>query len=145
MLFPKLHVHQRVLLVPGTFGCSNLSYFPIEGQARNVVDKLEGYFQWMKAEPRIAGFNPWYTRTTSTQYPLYSRLGDGFIGDLNRCVCHKSINMHFNNRSGAQSGGACDMSLGAISMPSVVAKLKEIGDFILKNSVMVKAEARTNA
>ena len=59
ILFPKLHAHQQVLLVPGTFACSNLTYFPLEGQAKNLVDKLDGYFKWSKAEKRIAGLNPW--------------------------------------------------------------------------------------
>ena len=59
ILFPKLHDHQQVLLVPGTFACSNLTYFALDDQAKNVVDKMEGYFKWAKAEKRIAGFNPW--------------------------------------------------------------------------------------
>eukprot|EP01046_Picozoa_sp_COSAG06_P037036 COSAG06_NODE_4140_length_4533_cov_3.136446_7_plen_87_part_00 len=59
ILFPKLHGHQQVLLVPGTFACSNLTYFALDDQAKNVVDKMEGYFKWAKAEQRIAGFNPW--------------------------------------------------------------------------------------
>lgn len=39
----------------------------------------------------------------------------------------------FNNRSNPQAGGACDMELGAVAMPSVYAKLQEIGKFILGN------------
>jgi hypothetical protein len=30
IIFPKLHGHQKVMLVPGTFACSNLTYFPLE-------------------------------------------------------------------------------------------------------------------
>jgi hypothetical protein len=45
---------------PGTFGCLNLTFFPLDGQAKNNVDKLQGYFEWAKADKRIAGFNPWH-------------------------------------------------------------------------------------
>ena len=33
---------------------------PLDGQAKNNVDKLQGYFEWAKADKRIAGFNPWH-------------------------------------------------------------------------------------
>lgn len=59
IIFPKLHDHQKAMLVPGTFACSNLTYFPLDAQAKNLVDKLEGYFAWAKSDNRIAGFNPW--------------------------------------------------------------------------------------
>ena len=59
IIFPKLHDHQKVMLVPGTFACSNLTYFPLDGQAKNLVEKLDGYFEWAKSDERIAGFNPW--------------------------------------------------------------------------------------
>jgi hypothetical protein len=97
IIFPKLHAHQQVMLVPGTFACSNLTYFPLEQQAQNNVEKLSGYFEWAKADKRIAGMNPW----------------------------------HFNTRAAAQHPPPCDMLLGASSMPAVVAKLKEIGKYIL--------------
>ena len=48
VVFPKLHAHQQVMLVPGTFACSNLTYFPIEQQVTNNVDKLQGYFDWVR-------------------------------------------------------------------------------------------------
>eukprot|EP01009_Symbiontida_sp_KSa7_P008037 NODE_5249_length_318_cov_320.765799_g4638_i0.p1 GENE.NODE_5249_length_318_cov_320.765799_g4638_i0~~NODE_5249_length_318_cov_320.765799_g4638_i0.p1 ORF type:complete len:96 (-),score=28.12 NODE_5249_length_318_cov_320.765799_g4638_i0:4-291(-) len=44
----------------GTFGCSNFSYMPLKDSAKNVVDKLNGYFEWAKKDTRIAGFNPWH-------------------------------------------------------------------------------------
>lgn len=65
-IFPKLAPHQRVILVPGVFGntpegCAahNLSC-PLDEQEAQIVLKLEAYFEWAKAEPRIAGFNPWH-------------------------------------------------------------------------------------
>jgi hypothetical protein len=33
---------------------------PLDAQAKNNVDKLQGYFEWAKADKRIAGFNPWH-------------------------------------------------------------------------------------
>ena len=66
IIFPKLHSHQQVMLVPGTYACSNLSYFPLDEQAKNVVDKLDGYFDWAKANKRIAGFNPWHFETRAS-------------------------------------------------------------------------------
>merc|ERR1712137_195063 len=100
VIFPKLHAHQQVMLVPGTFACSNTTYFPLDAQARNVVEKLDGYFSWAKNDTRVGGFNPW----------------------------------HFNNRTHAQHGPPCDMRLGAAAMPAVVAKLREIGAYILSQS-----------
>ena len=63
IIFGKLQGHQRVLLVPGTFGCSNTTFFPLAAQDRNVQDKLRAYFAWAKADARIAGFNPWHFST----------------------------------------------------------------------------------
>ena len=40
---------------------------------------------------------------------------------------------HFSNRTEAQHGDYCDQRLGAISMPAVMAKLKQIGAFISQN------------
>ena len=74
ILFPKLHDHQQVLLVPGTFACSNLTYFALDDQAKNVVDKMEGYFKWAKAEKRIAGFNPWSAHSRGPLLRLAGRL-----------------------------------------------------------------------
>ena len=55
-IFPKLHAHQRVLLVAGIFGCSNsLPKFPVAAQEKHIVDKLTAYFDWAKADARIAG------------------------------------------------------------------------------------------
>ena len=102
VIFPKLAPHQGVLFVPGIFAsdplhcaAGNVSC-PLDAQAEQIVLKLDGFFEWAKAEPRVAGFNPW----------------------------------HFANRSTPQLQGWWDQRLGAASMPSVVAKLKEIGHYI---------------
>ena len=36
---------------------------PSEDATQNVVAKLQGYFDWAKADKRIAGFNPWHWET----------------------------------------------------------------------------------
>ena len=104
-LYPKLHPHQGVILVPGIFASDpvhcregNVSC-PLDAQAEQIVIKLEGFFEWAKMDPKIHGFNPW----------------------------------HFNNRSTPQSPGWWDQRLGASSMPSVVSKLREVGQFIIEN------------
>lgn len=40
---------------------------------------------------------------------------------------------HFNNRSTNQAAPPCNMKPGAVVMPSVVDKLKEIGQYIMSN------------
>ena len=44
---------------------------------------------------------------------------------------------HYNTRAAAQHPPPCDMLLGASSMPSVVAKLQEIGSYILAQHPIV--------
>ena len=105
-IFPKLHSHQQILLVAGIFGCSNTPKFPVTEQEKHIVEKLVGYFEWAKADTRIAGFNPW----------------------------------HFSVSTAKLSQGACDMKLGpggvvgnsTVLMPSVLAQLIDIGNYITK-------------
>ena len=40
---------------------------------------------------------------------------------------------HFNNRSSSQHAPPCVMEIGAIAMPNVIAKLEQIGQYILNN------------
>ena len=104
VIYPKMKPHQKVLLVPGIFAsdpkhCAlgNVSC-PLDSQAKQIVIKLDGMFQWAKTDMRVAGFNGW----------------------------------HYRDRS-AQLHGWWDQRLGAISMPSVVKKLTEIGQY-MKNA-----------
>ena len=62
-IFDKLHGHQQAVLVPGTFGCANYSQgggLPLAESDAQVATKLEGYFEWMKADKRLGGINPWH-------------------------------------------------------------------------------------
>ena len=69
-VFPNLRSHQQVMLVPGVFGCSNTSFYPLEAQSAQIVRKLQLYFEWAREEPRVAGFMPWHFNTRgSTQHP----------------------------------------------------------------------------
>lgn len=106
-LYPRLHPHQAVFLVPGIYAndpynCEkgNVSC-PVKDQEAQVVIKLEEYFKWAQEDEKIVGFNPW----------------------------------HFNDRNASQYVGVpYDYRLGAVSMPTVVDKLKEIGTFIINNN-----------
>ena len=106
-IYPKLHPHQGVFLVPGIFASdpvncqkNNVSC-PLKDQADQIVIKLQDYLVWAQEDYKVVGVNPW----------------------------------HFNNRSVNQGYiKGYDDRLGAVSMPSVVDKLKEIGTFIMNNN-----------
>ena len=82
-----------------------MTYFPRDAQAKNLVEIL--------LVDKLDGYFEWAK-------------SDKRIAGFNP--------WHFNNRSNPQAGGACDMELGAVAMPSVYAKLQEIGKFILGNA-----------
>ena len=50
-MFPNLQPHQQVILVPGIFACSNLTFYPLEKQSVQVVDKLSAFFEWVRCYP----------------------------------------------------------------------------------------------
>ena len=102
-LFTRMAPTQQVLLVPGTFGCSNLSTVGkavnVSRQEVEVLAKIDVLYEWAQAETRVGGFMPW----------------------------------HWTSRGGDPSGGApCDMAIGAESMPKVAARLREVGSAIVK-------------
>jgi hypothetical protein len=94
-------------------GCMQFwDLFSLQEQERVVVAKLEEYFTWAKAEPRIGGFCPWHFNT---------RWGMGGAHNAHSTVItDKTLQ--------------CDMALGAIEMPEVVAKLREIGEYALNQT-----------
>jgi hypothetical protein len=82
-LFPALHPHQRVAVVPGLFGCAdpgqaggcdpNISThyqrcpcefdgydLSLAGQSKGLIEKIDGFFEWAAAEPRLVGMIPWH-------------------------------------------------------------------------------------
>ena len=64
-LYPRMHTAQSLMLVPGTFACSNLSYVPLAVSERSVLAKLDAYLAWAKDDGRVAGFNPWHFNNRS--------------------------------------------------------------------------------
>ena len=55
-IFPLLKPHQRVWVVPGMFGDDSPGSLAgsMEHQEDKLLEQLENYWTWMKAEPRIA-------------------------------------------------------------------------------------------
>ena len=103
-IYPKLHPHQGVFLVPGIFASDPVNCLknnvscPLEDQAEQIVNKLQDFLVWAQEDYKVVGFNPW----------------------------------HFNNRTVNQGYiKGYDDRLGAVSMPSVVDKLQEIGTYIM--------------
>lgn len=40
VLYPKMQPHQQAMLVPGYFACSNLTFYPLDQQAQQIVAKV---------------------------------------------------------------------------------------------------------
>jgi hypothetical protein len=102
-VYPKLYPHQGVFVIPGIYGND-----PVNCQKNNVSCPLED--QAVQVVSKLE------------QYFAWAQQDDRIVG-FNP--------WHFNNRSVPQWGGAYDQQLGGNSMPSVVAKLKEIGNSII--------------
>jgi hypothetical protein len=59
-IYPRMGPGQLFIAVPGTFACSDLHWAGLAESDRQVATKMEEYFAWAKADPRIAGLNPWH-------------------------------------------------------------------------------------
>ena len=102
ILFPKLHAHQRVVLVPGVFGCRNFTYFPLAQQEDHVLAKLDAYLEWMNNDTRIIGLNPYHWKTRGHDSPAWSRGCDLALGasDMPRVVARlRQIGLSIVNRT----------------------------------------------
>jgi len=102
IIYPKMKPHQGVLLVPGVFASD-----PVHCQAGNVSCPLDQ--QAVQVVAKLEAMFAWAKE-------------DARVAGFNP--------WHYNNRSGAQLPGWWDQRLGAIAMPSVVKKLREIGQYI---------------
>ena len=61
--------HQRLFLVPGTFGDWNSSRSPpVEEQQEGIIAKLNGYWDWATSEPLVAGISCWHWTTIPGLY-----------------------------------------------------------------------------
>ena len=101
-IFPRLRAHQKALFVPGVFASS-----PSHCAKYNVSCSLASQAEQIVI--KLDGFFLWAKNDTRVI---------GFNP------------WHFGNRSSSQFGGAYDQRLGAISMPNVLDKLREIGKYI---------------
>ena len=59
--YPILRPHQSVWVVPGMFGPTGQHADPqaMAAQDANLVDKLNGFWDWACDDPRVAGLLPW--------------------------------------------------------------------------------------
>ena len=81
--------------------------------------------------PGIYGCNSSYINNQSYEQSIVNKLQSLFEWAKNETRIIGFNPWHFNNRSSAQSQGECNMEPGAISMPLVLNKLKEIGQYIV--------------
>eukprot|EP01050_Picozoa_sp_SAG11_P026877 SAG11_NODE_6597_length_1281_cov_1.949239_1_plen_267_part_01 len=101
-VFPRLRPHQRALLAPGVFA----------------------------SHPEVCAAHNTSCPLAQQATQVTKRLDMLFEWAKGRDEIAGWIPWHFGNRTTPQWGGAYDLELGAISMPSVVAKLTEIGTFV---------------
>jgi hypothetical protein len=110
-VIPKLRGSQQAVFVPGTFGCGPKFGTSFAEQQAQVVAKLDVLFEYAKRNPKTGGFFGWKILAR----PSFER------GNCPRC------------RPVAAS--KCDMNYdGAAEMPLVMAKLREIGSFIVNRT-----------
>ena len=102
IMYPKMAPHQGVLLVPGVFASD-----PAHCRAGNVSCPLDA--QAAQVVAKLDGMFAWAKE-------------DGRVAGFNP--------WHYANRSTPQLAGWWDQRLGAIAMPSVVRKLREIGRYM---------------
>ena len=102
----KYGFDQKCVFVPGVFAC-NSSINEMNINSENIIITLNDMFEWGKSEDRIAGFNPWHFDNRSNNAGPSKFVPQG-------CMT-----------------GVDTLAPGAISMPNVVQKLKEIGQYIL--------------
>ena len=122
-LYPRMAAHQRIMQIPGTFAAWNASHPSTTGpsgahpstEAEQVVlNKLEEYWQWARADPRVVGLNlfHWWT--------LCEPCGaDG----------------------GPTTAAYRRIFYGVDRMPRVIRRLQEISAVIRKNSTVLMSAA----
>jgi hypothetical protein len=105
-IVPKLRPEQKLVVVMGLFADSNATAAGSrEHQELALVEKLNAYWQWAQDEPRIAGLNVWHWLTIDTPTTATAAAW---------------------SHSSARGNPATEYSIGAESLPSVIARLDEI-------------------
>jgi hypothetical protein len=155
-VFPAMSPTQRAFVVPGTFGCPG----DLGPQAAQIVQKLEAYYAWAKAEPRIAGISPWHfanrtgaahgrgamtsaarqaaaiaARERRSAAPEQCPAGSFLCANTNICVpssCSPCVALCKNPAiKAAHCAAAAQSAIGAEAMPEVVSALSAIGKRIV--------------
>jgi hypothetical protein len=57
-VYPALKPHQKVMIVTGLYGDISLTGAAHDAWEKQLVDKLNGDWQWAKADKRVIGINP---------------------------------------------------------------------------------------
>eukprot|EP01052_Picozoa_sp_SAG31_P035112 SAG31_NODE_4196_length_3483_cov_3.221927_4_plen_236_part_00 len=106
IIFPQLAPHQRLLLVPGVYGNTPAACEKAGGGAD--VCSLDA--QAAQVVTKLDGFFAWAK-------------ADERVAGFNP--------WHFGHRSTRQNSPIHDMEIGAVEMPTVLDKLREIGEYIV--------------
>jgi hypothetical protein len=104
----KLHLHQKVVLVPGLFGNRSDTWTD-----DFLTDKMQRYWEWAQADTLVAGFNG-YHYNTRVAYPECKGDQPGPCPSL--------------------SGHACCYKYGAVAYPRLNALLQKIGHAIAERA-----------
>ena len=105
-IFPQLAPHQKLLLVPGVYGNTPATCEKAGGSA--AVCSLDA--QATQVVAKLEGFFSW------------AKIEDRIAG---------FNSWHFGHRGSPQNSAIHDMELGAVEMPTVLAKLRQIGGHIV--------------
>ena len=104
-VFPRMRARQRAMVVPGLFGCTNVSVCgSLDTQEARLRDKLGAYRAYLESEGRVLGLAPWHLDDRGHE-PCDVR---------HKPKCH-----------------GCDMRLGAASFPSLMADWRAFGASIV--------------
>ena len=127
---------QHLVVVPGTFACSNFSYMPLANSSRAVVAKLRAYLEWAKADPKVADIH-YALHALHTCAPVPLCLSPSTVTLLHArvyvstCWFGQVIAMFPWHVNWLPAGGSpCDMRLGATDIPGVLAELEKIANWI---------------
>ena len=67
-VFPRLRPHQSAFVVPGLVGSSVGHAKPGAEEDRQNLVKLNGYYEWAKADKRVTGLHPWHWWTRNKKH-----------------------------------------------------------------------------
>ena len=59
-VYPKLHPHQRTMVVPGLYGDATES---VESQEPALLEKLDAFWRWVRNDTKVVGIIPWHWRS----------------------------------------------------------------------------------